>query len=142
MPSIQVRALQNGDPGRGQSLANFIYDIEAVAQIIGTTLKLLQGEWWESLNTGTPVFQSILGVPNTTDGVGLILRQRILSVPFVIGVQNLVVTYGPSTRHYTFSCSVITAFGTIGVSGTPGNQAVINQQSSALAVSPARARRR
>ena len=142
MPSIQVRALQNGDPGRGQSLANFIYDIEAVAQIIGTTLKLLQGEWWESLNTGTPVFQSILGVPNTTDGVGLILRQRILSVPFVIGVQNLVVTYGPSTRHYTFSCSVITAFGTIGVSGTPGNQAVINQQSSALAVSPAHARRR
>lgn len=141
MPSIQVRALQSGDPGRGQSLANFIYDIEAVAQIIGTTLKLLQGEWWESLNTGTPVFQSILGVPNTTDGVGLILRQRILSVPFVIGVENLIVTFNRSTRHYTFSCTAVTAFGSVGVSGSPGNTAVINQQSSALAVSPARARR-
>jgi len=133
MPSIMVRALVNGDPGRGQSLANFIYDIEAVAQIIATTIKLLQGEWWEALNIGTPVFQSILGVPNTTAGVGLLLQQRILSVPYVLSIQNMEVTYIGFTRAYSFSCTVVTAFGTIQVSGNPGlpgTSATINQQQS------------
>ena len=121
--TITVRANNavNGawDPQRGQGLQNFLADLDAVAQIIRSTLLLLQGEWFANLSIGTPLFQSILGVPNTTAGVGLILRARILSVPYVNDIENLVVTYSGTSRQYSFSCLVLTQFGSIPISSVP-----------------------
>lgn len=81
------------DPQRGQNLQNLISGVDAVAQIIRSTILLLQGEWWAARNRGLPLFQEILGRSNTTQGVGLILQQQILTVPFVQGIQNLVVVF-------------------------------------------------
>jgi hypothetical protein len=121
--TITVRANYTGhglwDPQRGQGLQNFLSDLDAVAQIIRSTLLLLQGEWFANLSIGTPLFQSILGVPNTTAGVGLILRARILSVPYVNDIENLVVTYSGTSRQYSFSCLVLTQFGSIPISSVP-----------------------
>jgi hypothetical protein len=103
---------------RGQGQGNFLSGLEAVAQVVSTTLKLLTGEWWADLSVGTPVFQSILGVPNTNAGVALILRQRILSVPYVTDIQNLIVTYSVG-REYTFSANVFTVFGTLQITTQP-----------------------
>jgi len=115
-----------GDPLRGQGLSNFLSGINAVAQAIQTRLLLLQGEWFLNLQTGTPLFQSILGVPNTNDGVALILRQRILGTPYVTGLSNLVVTYAGANRSYSFSCDVQTVYGTITLNQPlPGIQATV-----------------
>ena len=128
MPSIIYRRLDdNWDPQRGQSLDNFLTDIEAVAQVIATRIKLLMGEWWEVLSTGTPLFQNILGVANTNQGVALLLRQRILAVPFVTGIKSMQVTYTPAGKQMAFSAAVETQFGTITLSTLPptGGQAYI-----------------
>jgi hypothetical protein len=65
------------------------------------------------------LFQNILGVGNTSNGVGLILRSTILSTPYVLEVNNMVVTYAGSSRAYTFSCTVVTSFGTLTLSEQP-----------------------
>jgi hypothetical protein len=102
-----------GDPIRGNGIADFYADKQAVAQAIQTKLLLLYGEWWENVKLGVPLFQSILGVGNTSNGIALILRRTILSVPYVTTVSNVTVTYSGSNRVYTFSCVVQTQFGTI-----------------------------
>ena len=113
MATITVRKLDGKwDPQRGVGLGNFIEDQEAVEQIIATTLKLLQGEWFEALSVGTPLFQQLLGHPMTEQGVVMLLRKRILSVPYVIGIDSASAQYASANRAYSFTASVRTAFGT------------------------------
>lgn len=120
MATITVRALDsNGDPRHGSGLANFATDIEAVAIIITTRLKLLSSEWWEDRSTGTPLFQQLLGHPITSAGVALLLRQRILGSPYVTGIQQMQVLYGARGRTFAFFATVQTAFGPITVSNVP-----------------------
>lgn len=128
MSTISVRRLSpTGDPTRGQGLQNFLTDLDAVAQIIGTRIKLLYGEWWEALNQGTPLFQSILGVASTSDGVALLLRQRIIGTPYVTDIEDMVVVYVGAARTYAFSCNVQTAFGTVQITNQPlpGSRATV-----------------
>ena len=114
--TIRVRTLDvNGDAMRGAGLSNFSADLMAVAQIILTRLKLLQGEWFEDLNQGTPLFQQLLGKPTTSDGILLVLRERILGTPYVTGISNIGVTYQGSSRAFTFSATVQTQFGSVSV---------------------------
>jgi|SRR5579884_3078591 hypothetical protein len=108
----------NYDPLFGQSQANFLSDIYAVSQAIQTTLLLLFGEWWENTNAGTPLFQSVLGSATTAQAIGLVIRQRILSVPFVTGITAMNVTYNPP-RQFNFVANVQTSFGPLTVSTQP-----------------------
>jgi len=126
MATITYRRLDpNGDPYCGQGQANFVSDIDAVAQIIATRLKLLQGEWWENLNAGTPLFQSILGRSAPYQAASLILQQRILGTPFVASISNVQTGYDGSTRAFTFSCQVLTQFGALTVTNQPGAEASV-----------------
>ena len=118
MATISYRRLDaNGDPMMGRGQANFAVDLEAVAQAIATRLKLFQGEWWENRNAGTPVFQSMLGTTNgrRPELIALLLKQRILSTPYVTGVSNLQTSFDSGARAFRFSCRVQTAFGTLSV---------------------------
>jgi len=116
-PTIMVRNLgSNWDPKRGNGLADFLPDIDAVAQIIKQRLQLLRGEWFENLNLGLPLFQSILGVSNTNQAVALIYREQILAVPYVTEITSFQVTFALTGRTFTFTASVETIFGTIIVS--------------------------
>jgi hypothetical protein len=114
MASITVRRLDsNGNPDFTVGLS----DLDAVTQIIGTTIKLFQGEWWENINEGTPLFQKILGVRGVTpDSVSSILQARIMSVDYVTGITNSSCSYDPSSFSFSFSCDVNTSFGTVTVS--------------------------
>ena len=123
-PSIIVRALDaNGDIQWGNGRGNFISDKAAVAQLILTRLRLLQGEWWADTSIGLPVWQSILGVPGSGTGnaaaVSLLIENIILQTPFVLGITGLQYSYSATTRQYKFFAQVETQFGVIGVSYAP-----------------------
>ncbi len=125
MATLTYRKLDaNGEPLLGNGQANFVRDLDAVAQSIATRLKLLQGEWWENLNAGTPLFQSMLGVAGAgthPEAITLLLKQRILGTPFVTGIQAIETSYDGASRAFRFSCQVATQFGTVTVSlGQPG----------------------
>ncbi|HJX54075.1 MAG TPA: hypothetical protein VJ801_15010 [Polyangia bacterium] len=100
---------------RGAGLVNFLTDIDAVAQTIASTLRLLQNEWFENRLEGTPLFQRLLGHPITTQGVALILRKRILGVPYVTGIHSLAVTHVAAGRTFTFRAIVDTQFGALAI---------------------------
>lgn len=122
-PVISVRALTpSGDVQHGNSGASFIHDIDAVTQIILTRIRLFQGEWWEDLSQGTPMFQSILGAqasPKSQATILLLIQQRILGTPYVNSILASTLTFDRNTRKFTFSCTVSTAFGNIVVTNVP-----------------------
>lgn len=127
MPKITYRKLDaNGDPLYGSGQGNFVSDIEAVAQAILTRLKLLQGEWWEDAGLGTPLFQSILGATGTGSNpqlITLLLQQRILGTPYVLEVRDVAGSYDATSRGFSFSCTVLTAFGSLSIGSTPSSSA-------------------
>ena len=121
--TITYRKLDaNGDPLWGQGQVNFVSDIDAVAQAIGTRLRLLSGEWWENLNAGTPLFQSMLGASGSTSNqevITFVLKQRILGTPYVLSVSNVATKYDGTKRSFAFSCNVQTQFGTLSILNSP-----------------------
>jgi len=127
-PLVIVRRLDaNHDPVYGSGAADFLTDLEATAQIIETSLLLFQGEWWNNLQAGLPLFQSIIAQPenNRQATIALLIQQVIFAVDFVTGITNVVVNYTSATRQFTYSCNVQTAFGTVAVAYSPGNIAVL-----------------
>ena len=102
------------------SQSTLLTDIDAVAQIIGTRLRLFQGEWWESLTEGTAMFQTILGHGKNLQAVASILRARILGTPYVNSISTVAISFNPYTRQLSYSCNVQTAFGQLTIS-TGGN---------------------
>jgi hypothetical protein len=98
-------------------------NLKAVEQCIKTTLLLFQGEWWENLNLGTPMFQTILGNRATPNGLQIMsaaLSARISSVPYVTAVQDVNITFNPANRLFTYMATVQTSFGTVKIINTPG----------------------
>jgi hypothetical protein len=128
-PLILVRRLDSQhDPVYGGGAADFLTDINAVAQIIQTSLLLFQGEWWNSLNTGLPLFQQIIGkaANNRQQVIALLIQQTILgSSQFVSAITNVNFIYNSALRTFSYACRVETSFGTVGVTFEPGNLAVL-----------------
>jgi hypothetical protein len=101
-------------------MQNFIKDTDAVVQAIKTNLLLLEGEWWEDISEGLPLFQSLLGQSGTQehlDAADLLIKERILSTQGVSQIQDFQSSY--ENRRYTISkCVVATNTGqTVTVSG-------------------------
>jgi len=109
----------NNDPLWGQGSANFLRDAAAVAQAIYSRLLLFEGEWWESVLDGTPMWQSILGVANSEQQISLLLQNRILGTPYVTGLTNVQVQVNQAARSFTMSADAQTAFGPVPVTVTP-----------------------
>lgn len=123
-PTITYRAIDADtyEPLWGQGQSNFISDIDAVAQAIGTRIRLLQGEWWADLHDGTPLFQSMLGVSGVgknPSAITLALVARIQGTPFVTGISEITTLFDPPTRAFTFSANVQTQFGVVTLQNIP-----------------------
>jgi hypothetical protein len=117
MPTITVRRLDaDYEPVHGQGQNDFISDTDAVAQIIGTRLRLLYGEWWENQADGLPLFQEILGGRMMKDDIDALIQTRILGTDYVTGIESFTSSKDGSTREYSFACYVTTEFGTVTVS--------------------------
>lgn len=109
---------KNGDYILGQGTSQFLTGVDAVAQAILTWIKLLYGEWWENVNEGTPLWQSILGQPGSEDNLNSIdniIKDRILSVrqdgiSLVSSIDSYERTYNTNTRSYSFTAIVTTIY--------------------------------
>lgn len=109
---------QNYDPifDPGASLT----DTNAVAQAILTRLKLFLGEWWENLNLGLPVFQSILGQLASPQGIAamsLAVQQNIEGAPFVTALPIVNVSFKDGVLSITATAQ--TQFGPVTVNTAP-----------------------
>lgn len=127
MATITVRALgPNGDPLQGNGQNCFISDLAAVAQIISTRLKMFQGEFWENVLDGLPLFQSIFGSSggqrNLQIIVGLI-SQRITGTVFVTGISSVSASF--RNRSFVYSAQVETQFGTVFVNNSPASSTTL-----------------
>jgi hypothetical protein len=123
MAVITYRRLdENHDPVMGGGQADFLSDIDAVAQAVLTRLLLFQGEWWENRLIGLPLFQQILGQGASQNQLVIIsqlIQQTILGTPYVTDVTVVRIQYDHVMRALQFYAVVSTQFGTITVSNYP-----------------------
>lgn len=118
---MQYRKLSaSGDYTFGMSPGSGFYSgTSAAAQAVYTTLKLLQGEWWEDTSQGVPLFQSILGLsgtPQDRHAADMLVQSAILAVHGVTGINSFQSAYEGKTRTYTVtSCNVQTQYGAAGL---------------------------
>ena len=112
MSLIRYRRLDsNNDSERGQGRANFATDLEAVCQAILTRLRLFEGEWFENILEGLPLWTEILGSSgNNKEVIDRLIQERIAGTKFVLSVGN--VQSSLISRAYSFTCLVNTYFGT------------------------------
>lgn len=115
---IYRRLDSDGDYVFGQGRSQFLSGSEAIAQAIITNLKLLLGEWWEDVNNGLPLWQSILGIPGSEANqlsIDNIIKDRILKTNLngevlVSSIDDYTRTYDSVTRVYTFEAVVTTIY--------------------------------
>lgn len=120
-PAITYVQLVDGDPV--WDLASQLTDLDAVAQVILTKLKLFEGEWWASKNSGLPLWQSILGQSGSAKAqqqIAVLISQQITSTPYVVGITSLQTSFSAASRGpYIYSAVVNTQFGQLVVTNAP-----------------------
>ena len=97
-----------------------LVDAQAVRQAILTRLRLFLGEWWENINLGLPVFQSMLGQlgsQRVQAAISLAIQTQIEAVPYVSSAYNIQTAF--DNGRFTFSAAAQTAFGPVVVTNVP-----------------------
>ncbi len=118
-PTIQYLQLDAQNDPIFDPNAN-LTDTDAVAQAIRTRLSLFAGEWWEDLNLGLPVFQSILGQLASKQGMAamtLAVQQNIEGAPYVTGVRDVQVAF--VNGRLSITATAYTQFGPVAVITAP-----------------------
>ncbi|MDB5444983.1 MAG: hypothetical protein JWQ97_300 [Phenylobacterium sp.] len=114
---MRVRAMDaNGDARFGHGQLDFLADSpEAVAQLVGTRLRLSVGEWFLDVSAGMPWATDVLGV-RTAATRDQAIRQRILGTAGV----NSILSYASSVTDRAFRADVTidTTFGSVTVTLT------------------------
>lgn len=103
---------ENGDYVFGHGDDDFLYGLDAMAQVLRTRLGAMRGEWWEGDDTALPYFDGILGAAATEqnkDAIDLMVIERIMDTVGVTGVSEISSTI--VNRHYSFFCKVQTVYG-------------------------------
>ena len=96
----------------GNNQFDYVDKLDAITIAIRTKLLLFYQEWWEDLSIGIPMFQSIIGKINSEKfkmTVTLLVSERILEVPGVISVENVLLT--TNERNIVLSVDVNTEYG-------------------------------
>lgn len=110
--SMQYRALDDsGDMRFGAGSGDFLVDSpEAVAQAVGTRLRLWLGEWFIDQTEGTPYQQAVLG-KYTAATIAPAIRARILGTQGVTALDSLDVQIDPDARQAAVTALISTAYG-------------------------------
>lgn len=111
--NLKYRKLdENGDMIFGHGDNDFLYGLEAMAQVVQTRLKAIYQEWWEGDETALPWFTDILGARAFSlkkDEIDLMVIERLMDTIGVVSVSDIESSF--SNRHYSFSCKVQTVYG-------------------------------
>lgn len=100
-----------GDYTFGSSQLNFLRDTpETVAQLVQTTLKLFNGEWFLNIDSGVPYFEGVLG-KHTKQEADLTIQDAILNVQGVTSLDNYSSSIDPVTRKYSATGTLNTIYG-------------------------------
>lgn len=118
---IKVRRMdENGDMIFGSTAPDaFLEGTEALAQVLSTRLKAIQGEWWEGDEGALPWMTDILGSMVSRghrDEIDLMVIDRIMDTVCVNSVDNI--SSEITNRHYKFSCTAHTVHGDVPVEVT------------------------
>ena len=108
-----------GDYSFGRGSQDFVTGVEAVAQACKTNMLLLRGEWWENLENGLPLFEDILGTPETAEGratIDAIVSARILETEGVLSIESF--ESSTENRRYTATAVIDTEYGETSVEVT------------------------
>ena len=87
---------------------------EAVAQAIGTRLKLWKREWFVNTDDGTDYMDKVLGKRTRSPDVEI--KQRILGTPGVTQITAFASSYEGESRKLTITATVQTQYGTVTIS--------------------------
>lgn len=113
------RLTDGGDYMFGRNNQDILSDVDAVMQIVSTRLKLLQGEWWENIQNGFPLYQSILGqtgMPDNLAAIDLVIKDYIMNTPEVTDILSFSSTL--IKRVYSYQCTIMTSYGSAPIGGT------------------------
>jgi hypothetical protein len=101
---------------------------QAVRQAILTRLNLFLGEWYENLNLGLSVFQTMLGQlgsSRTQQAAQQAVAADIMTLaPYVTAVNTVIVEFN-SAKQLSIQVIAQTVFGVVLVTTSPGSSAVI-----------------
>lgn len=114
---MRVRALSvTGDYQFGRSQGNFLLDTPAaVGQLVGTAMRLLQGEWFLDTQAGMPWAQEVLG-RGTVNFYDLVIQDYVLSIQGVASIVTYASKLDGVTRRLTVSITIDTIFSVAGSS--------------------------
>jgi len=102
----------NWDSVYGSGVDDFLFDQDAVAQIVQSRLRLWKGEWWENLKEGLPMFQKILGTPGTNRLIiDRLIQDRVEKTPYVTGIVYYESAIDPDSREFNCTMTINTQFG-------------------------------
>lgn len=91
----------------------FVRGREAIAQHIGTRLRMFRGEWFLDRNLGVPYLDGVLDRIPDVSLVTPILRRVILGTPGVDSVERLEFSLDSETRTLTVLGEVVTTDGPV-----------------------------
>jgi hypothetical protein len=117
---MRVRAqTATGDSTFGQGIANFfVNSAAAVAQLILTGLRLLEGEWFLDKTVGMPWLQKVIGPgAKVKPFYDLVIQNQILNTVGVVGIASYSSNLNTQTRQLTISQTTVnTQFGQVTLS--------------------------
>ena len=119
MSTLRVRRLgADWEPTYGNGQNDYLFDGEAVSQILVSRLRLWLAEWWEDTALGLPMMQKILGQRISSKSiVDRLIQKEITRKPYigVTGIKSFVSTYNAETRNYSCTVYVYTIYGIVAV---------------------------
>ena len=100
-----------GDFQFGNSALDFISNSpEAVAQVVGTSLKLWLGEWYLDTSLGCPWLEGVLG-KHSQSTADITIQDYILGVQGVTDIASYVSGDNQDARAYTATVRLNTVYG-------------------------------
>jgi hypothetical protein len=89
----------------------WVAGIDSIEQDIRTALLMFRGEWFLDLTQGVPYHQSILGQKTPLTVIREIFRTQLLTIPGVLAVLALEVSFKATIRKLTVTWKVSTDLG-------------------------------
>ena len=93
------------------TIGQFVDESPATIQAVATILKTFQGEWFLDTRYGIAYFQEIFRKPADINRAQLLIKEAILGVEGVSGLNSFDATFDSNTRKMTITFEATTSFG-------------------------------